>query len=126
MPPHPVFKKEAPAPTATLEMIEERAWKAHEHLAEKHCREASEERREMEEIERMERQAAEQKVAREREEKAEKEREKVCLEAACKATEDKKTKEQAETAQKATEVKKAGVSNGKGPVEASGSPRKAS
>jgi hypothetical protein len=38
--------------------------------------------------------------------------------------EDQKAKEQAEAAQKAAEVKKAGWSKGKGPAEVSGSPRK--
>jgi hypothetical protein len=126
MPPHPVSKKEAPAPAAMPKMIEEKVQKVRKHLAEKcHCK-ASKECREVEEIERMEKQAAEQKVARECEEKAAKEREKACMEATHKAVEEKKAKEQAEAAQKATEVKKAEGSKGKGPMEVSGSPRKVS
>jgi hypothetical protein len=79
-------------------MIKEKVWKAHKHLVEKRHHEASEECWEVEEIKRMEKQAAKQKAARECEEQAAKEREKACLEAACKATEEKRAKEWAEVA----------------------------
>jgi hypothetical protein len=85
MPPCSILDKEALAPVATPEMIEEKAWKAHECLAEKCCCKASEERQEVEEIQRIEQQAAEQNAAREREEKVAKEHEKARMEAAHKA-----------------------------------------
>jgi hypothetical protein len=90
------------------EMIEEKAQKACERLAEKHCREASKEHWEVEEIERRRLLKSTRRLAW---------RPLVRLQR-------RRKPRSGQRCQKAAEAKKAEGSKGKGPAEVSGSPRK--